>query len=145
MKHRIGRYLIAGLLVAGAFTLTACGESEQDKAKKTICSARSDIQKRVNSLQSLTLTTASPDQVKKDVTGISDDLKKIADAAGKLKDQLRTQVDKANSEFSSQVNAIAGDLGTSLSLSGAQAKLKSALQQLSAAYQQSFAQVKISC
>jgi len=145
MKHRIGRYLIAGLLVAGAFTLTACGESEQDKAKKTICSARSDIQKRVNSLQSLTLTTASPDQVKKDVTGISDDLKKIADAAGKLKDQLRTQVDKANSEFSSQINAIAGDLGTSLSLSGAQAKLKSALQQLSAAYQQSFAQVKISC
>ena len=145
MKHRIGQYLIAGLLVAGAFTLTACGESEQDKAKKTICSARSDIQKRVNSLQSLTLTTASPDQVKKDVTGISDDLKKIADAAGKLKDQLRTQVDKANSEFSSQVNAIAGDLGTSLSLSGAQAKLKSALQQLSAAYQQSFAQVKISC
>ena len=145
MKHRIGRYLIAGLLVAGAFTLTACGESEQDKGKKTICSARSDIQKRVNSLQSLTLTTASPDQVKKDVTGISDDLKKIADAAGKLKDQLRTQVDKANSEFSSQINAIAGDLGTSLSLSGAQAKLKSALQQLSAAYQQSFAQVKISC
>jgi len=109
MKHRIGRYLIAGLLVAGAFTLTACGESEQDKAKKTICSARSDIQKRVNSLQSLTLTTASPDQVKKDVTGISDDLKKIADAAGKLKDQLRTQVDKANSEFSSQINAIAGE------------------------------------
>jgi predicted small secreted protein len=142
MKRRI---LIAGLLLAAAFTLTACGESAQDKAKKDICSARSDIQKHVNSLQSLTLTTATLDQVKKDVTGISDDLKKIADASGKLNDQLRTQVSKANSEFSSQVNAIAGDLGTSLSISGAEAKLKSALQQLSAAYQQSFAQVKISC
>ena len=37
-------------LAVTALVVTACGESKADKAKKQVCSARSDIQKQVNDL-----------------------------------------------------------------------------------------------
>ena len=41
------------LLIASVALLAACGESKEDKAKKTVCSARSDISDQVKKLQDI--------------------------------------------------------------------------------------------
>jgi chromosome segregation ATPase len=124
-----------------AAALAACGESSQEKAQKQVCSARSDIQKQVNELQSLTPTTATTTGVKDNLNAIKTDLQKIKDAQSELSSDRQQQVQSANDEFVSQFQSIAGDLGTNLSVSGAQAKLQTALDQLAAAYRSTFAKV----
>ena len=99
-----------------AVAVAGCGESKADKAKKQVCSARSDIQKQVNDLKSLTPTTVTADKVKNSLSSIQDDLKKIRDAQGDLNAERKKQVQSANQEFSSQLQSIDGDLGSSLSL-----------------------------
>lgn len=130
--------LIAAVVVAG------CGESKADKAKKQVCSARSDIQKQVNELKSLTPTTVTADKVKSSLSSIQDDLKKITSAQKDLNAQRKQQVQSANQEFTSQLQSIAGSLGSSLSLSQAATQLQSALQQLGTAYQTTLAKVDCS-
>jgi hypothetical protein len=137
---------IAALLLAllAAFALGACGESKEDKAKKTVCDARSDISKQFQQLKSLTISTATTDEVQSSLKAINSDLSKIKDAQGDLSDERRKQVEDANKAFTSQLQDIGGSLGESTSLSDAKAQLTSALQQLATAYQQSFARIDCS-
>jgi cysteinyl-tRNA synthetase len=124
--------------------LAGCGSSAEDKAKDQVCNARDDIAKQVSSLQSLTVETATVDQVKSSLTSIQNDLKKISDAQGDLKGARKEQVQKANETFTSQVNTVANDLKSNLSLQGAAQQLQSAVTQLGNAYKQSFAQIDCS-
>jgi hypothetical protein len=133
--------VIVLLLSAAVLTGAACGESEEEKAQNAVCDARADIQKRVDELSGLTVETATVNGVKEDLDAIGDDLQKIKDAQGDLNQERKQQVESANKTFASQVEAIVNDLGTDLSLSGAAAKLQSALEQLAASYKQTFAQV----
>jgi Tfp pilus assembly protein PilP len=137
------RVLITVLLSASALALGACGESSQDKAKSTVCDARADIGKQVDQLKGLTITTASVAQVQQGLKAINDDLSKIKDAQGDLSDDRRQQVQTANQAFAGQLKNIASTLGSGLTLSTAKTQFTSALQQLSSAYQQTFA--KIDC
>ena len=141
MKHVIAFLLLA--LVAG-LGLSACGESKEDKAKSTVCDARADISKQVDQLKGLTVSTVTIDGVQSSLKAIRSDLSKIADAQGDLSGDRRQQVQDATKTFTSQVQSIAGSVGTSTSLSDAKAQLTSALQQLGAAYKQSFARVDCS-
>ena len=136
----------AALVLALLATLgvAACGESKEDKAMKSVCSARGDIRKQVDHLKGLTISTATVDDVQASLKAIGDDLSKIADAQGDLSDERRQQVQKANEAFKSQVQSITGSLGKSLSLSDAKTQLSSALQQLASAYEQSFASIDCS-
>src|SRR4029450_3490957 len=132
MRH----WTLAVLVVAG-LALAACGgKSDEEKALDQVCDARADIQKQVNELSSLTLTTATVDGIKGNLSAIVNDLKEITDAQGELNDQRRQQVEAANQAFSAQVQSTVKDLGTSISTSGAKSKLQSSLQQLSQSYQQ---------
>jgi hypothetical protein len=135
-------FLLLALLAGLA--LGACGESKQDKAKKTVCNARADISKQVDQLKGLTISTVTVDGVQASIEAISSDLSKIKDAQGDLAGDRRQQVQDATKTFTSQVQSIAGSVGKSTSLSDAKSQLTSALQQLSAAYQQSFARVDCS-
>jgi hypothetical protein len=138
------RLLLVCLAVAALLAVAACGESKQDKAKKQVCSARSDIQKQVNDLKSLTPSTVTVDKVKSSLNSIQDSLKKIRDAQGDLNAERRKQVQAANQEFTSALQSIVGEFGQSLSLSQAASQLQSARTQLSDAYQKSFARVDCS-
>jgi hypothetical protein len=131
------------LLLLAAGTAIGCGESDEEKAQNDVCDARADIQKRVNSLANLDLSTATVEGVQDDVQGIQDDLNKIADAQGDLSDERRQEVESANKQFKAELNSIAEGLTSNLSLSGAEEKLRSAAQQLADSYQQTFA--KIDC
>jgi hypothetical protein len=132
------------LAVAIAVALGACGESKQDKAKKTVCSARADIGKQVDELKGLTISTATADEVQQSIRAINGDLSKIKDAQGDLSDERRQQVQAANKTFTSQVQSILSSLGKSTSLSDASSRLTSATQELATAYQQSFARIDCS-
>jgi hypothetical protein len=133
---------IAAVAVAVvALGAAACGTSEEDKAKEQVCDARADISKRVDTLEGLTLSTATTGQVKDSLTAIRDDLRKIGDAQGDLDDERKSQVQAANAAFAAQLQSIAADLGRDLSAADAKAQLQSALRQLATTYRQTFAKV----
>jgi hypothetical protein len=133
---------IAAVAVAVvALGAAACGTSEEDKAKEQVCDARADISKQVDTLEGLTLSTATTSQVKDSLTAIRDDLRKIGDAQGDLDDERKSQVQAANAAFAAQLQSIAADLGRDLSAADAKAQLQSALRQLATTYRQTFAKV----
>jgi hypothetical protein len=140
------RRFIASLLLAliAALALGACGESKEDKAKTAVCDARADIGKQVDQLKGLTISTATAGAVQQSLEAINSDLSKIKDAQGDLSDDRRKQVEAANKTFTSQLQSITASLGSSTSLSEVKSQLTSALQQLAAAYRQSFARVDCS-
>jgi chromosome segregation ATPase len=137
---RIGSIVVVLLLLA-AGTTVGCGESDEEKAQNDVCDARADLQKRVNNLAGLTLSTATVEGVQDDLNGIEDDLNKIKDAQGELNEERKQEVESATNEFTSQIEAIANDLTGNLSLGGAEAKLRSAAQQLANSYRQTLAKV----
>jgi cytochrome c556 len=138
MKRSLVIVLLLGTL------LGACGESDEEQAQDAVCDARASIQKQVDELSGLTLGTATAASVGDSLSGIRDDLEQIAEAQGDLSDERRQQVESANKEFSSQLQSIAKDIGSSLSASGAKARFQAAVKQLADAYRQSFAGVDCS-
>jgi hypothetical protein len=136
------RLAIALVLLAA---VTACGgDSKSDKAMTSVCSARDDITKQVDSLASMTITTATTSQAGAALQAIKDDLGKIGDARKDLADDRRKEVDKANEAFASSVRKTLADIGTSTSLQGASTQLKDAFQQLKTNYQSSFGAIDCS-
>jgi Tfp pilus assembly protein PilP len=131
------------LLLVAVLGVGACGESKQEKAQKTVCSARADISKQVNELKSLTPTTATVDGVRQNVNAIQDDLKDIASAQGTLSDQRRSQVKAATDQFTAQLQSIVQQALKSLSLSDARTQLQAAVSDLASAYSSSLG--KIDC
>ena len=126
------RFAIAAVLAALLLASAGCGESKQDKAKKQVCSARSDLQKNVNELSSLTISTASVNGIKDNVNAITNDLKKIKDAQGNLNAARKAQVQQATQEFESQLSSIAKSIGGTTSLSSAATQLRKGRLQLAA-------------
>jgi chromosome segregation ATPase len=141
--HR--RVLRLGLLVAGllliAATTAGCGESDAEKAQTQVCDARADLKEQVDDLAALTPATATADGVEENLNAIQDDLNEIKDAQPDLSEERKQEVESATQAFTSEVEAIAGDLGSNLSASGAQAKLETAGRQLASSYQKAFAQI----
>jgi hypothetical protein len=127
-----------GMLV---LALGACGESSEEKAQNTVCDARDDIGKQVDDLKSLTPATVTADAVKENLGAIKNDLTDVSDAVSNLGSDRRDEVEAANKAFAGSVQDIASEFGRSLSASDAKAKLVTALQQLEASYQKSFAQL----
>ena len=136
---------VALALALAALGLAACGggDSKEEKASNQVCDARADIQKQVNTLKGLTISTATTSQITKSLNAIGDDLAKIKDAQGDLNDERKKEVQQANKDFESSVKSIASDLGTATSLSDAKSQLSAALQKIATSYEQTFA--KIDC
>jgi hypothetical protein len=122
-----------------ALALGACGESSEEKAENTVCDARDDMGKQVDELKSLTPATVTTDAVTQSLDAIKNDLKDIAGAQSDLSSDRRSQVEAANKAFASSVEAIASQVVSSLSASDAKAGLVTALQQLGASYEKTFA------
>jgi hypothetical protein len=126
-----------------ALALGACGESDEEKAQNSVCDAKDDIGKQIDELASLTPATVTTDAVTQNLDAIKTELEDISDAQSDLSSDRRNEVEAANKAFASSVQGIASEVGRSLSASDAKAKLVTALQQLEASYQKSFA--RLSC
>jgi DNA-directed RNA polymerase specialized sigma24 family protein len=131
----------AVVMLVLVLALGACGESDEEKAQNTVCDARDDIGKQVDDLKNLTPATVTTDAVRQDLDAIKNDLTDIADALSDLSSDRRSEVDAANKAFASSVREIASQFGTSLSASDAKAGIVTALQQLEASYQKTFAAI----
>jgi hypothetical protein len=138
------KLVVIPLVLAVVLALGACGESKEDKAMNSVCSARSDIKTQVDHLKSLTVSTASVSDVQKSVKAIGDDLSKMKNAQGDLKGDRKQQVQAAHQAFASQVKSIVSTVGRSLSASSAKTQLQTALQQLVSAYQTNLAPIDCS-
>jgi Tfp pilus assembly protein PilP len=138
------RLWVALAFLAAALGLYGCGESKEQKAEKSVCSARADIKEKVTSLQSLTPTTASITQIKTDVNGIVEDLKKIRDALPDLSAPRREEITKATESFAKQANEAVGSLKSAGSISSVETALRSALTGLKTAYESALAPIKCS-
>ncbi len=132
------------LVVAAGLVLAACGgESDQEKAQKTVCDARADIGKQVNELKALTPATASVNGVRANINAIQDDLRKIVDAQSTLSDDRRAQVKAATDQFTARVAQLVQEATSSLTLEDAATRLRAAVSDLATAYSQSIG--KIDC
>jgi len=136
----VNRVLLLTALGLG-LAFAACGESDEEKAKADVCDARDDIRANVKELQSLTVGTVTSDKVRSSLQAIRDDLAKIADVQGQLKDSDKEQIQKANEAFKSKVKALAADLGQSVSIEAAVKQLKADFADLATTYEQSFAPI----
>jgi rRNA maturation endonuclease Nob1 len=132
------------LLTAAALAVAACGESKEDKAKSQVCDARANIQKQVDTLSGMTLSTATVDGVTNSLKSIQSSLGEIKDAQGDLNGERKQQVQQANQQFANSVKSIAQTVGRSLSLSEAGTQLKDATAQLASSYKQTLGKVDCS-
>jgi hypothetical protein len=137
------RRAVAVALALVALSVAGCGESEQEKAQKQVCGARSDIGKQVDELKGLTVGTATVDGVRANVDAIRADVKDIRDAQGTLSDERRTEVKAATDRFTASFAAIARGVTSDLSLGDAKSRLTAAAHDLAGAYADSLG--KIDC
>jgi predicted nucleic acid-binding Zn-ribbon protein len=130
------------ILVLVAVILVACGESDEEKAQNRVCDARADIEKRVDDLAALTITTASIEQVTDNLTAIRDDLQEIADERGELAPEQRDQVDQAADSFRSELQTTAKDVASgTASGEEAGARVGAALDDLAKSFRQAYGPV----
>jgi uncharacterized protein HemX len=137
----VKRALLLSALGLG-LAFAACGESDEEKAQNQVCDAREDIEAQVTELQQLTLGTATTDKIKTHLNAINDDINKISDAQGQLNDTQKQQVEKANEAFKSQIDDLVANLGTSVSLQDAAARLKVSITDLVEAYDKALSPVE---
>ncbi len=139
MKPALMRPIVAVLLIAvAALAVGACGddESDEEKAQNQVCDARADIQKQVDALSNLTLSTATTEGIEQNLQAIEDDLGKIKDAQGDLNDERKQDVESATNQFKSEVDSVAKSVGQSTSLDQAASQLTSAFDDLSQSFKQ---------
>jgi chromosome segregation ATPase len=133
---------VVAALFWSAALLVACGESEEEKAQNEVCDARGDIERRVDDLARLTLTTVSIEQVTNNLEAIRDDLEKIAAEQGDLEPERRQEVEQAGKRFRSELEATAKDLAAgATSAEEAGASLGSALDELAKSFREAYAPV----
>jgi hypothetical protein len=131
--------VVACLLTA---LLVACGDSDEEKAQDKVCDARADIQKRVDDLAGLTITSASIDDVTNSLDAIRGDLKTIAAEREDLAPEQRDAVEQAATDFRSEVEAVAKDVFAGVA-SGEQAgaRIGSALDKLAKSFREAYGPV----
>jgi predicted nucleic acid-binding Zn-ribbon protein len=120
----------------------ACGESEEEKAQNRVCDARADIEKRVDDLAGLTITSASIDKVTNNLRAIRDDLEQIAAEREDLAPEQKDAVDQAAKRFRSELETAAKDV-VSGAASGeeAGARIGAALDDLAKSFREAYGPV----
>jgi len=138
----MGRRAIVILASLLAALPVACGESEEEKAQDRVCDARADIEKRVNNLADLTITSASIDKVTNNLKAIRDDLEKIAAERDDLAPEQQDAVDQAAKRFRSELETAAKDvISGAASGEEAGARIGAALDDLATSFREAYGPV----
>jgi vacuolar-type H+-ATPase subunit H len=132
------------VLLFSATALVACGESAEDKAKTEVCDAHNEINSQIAKLESLTLSTNTPNEVKASAEAIGKSLTKIKNAASKLAPARREQVEAGVKQLESEASKIASELTSNLTAANLEAtltKLKSSVSTFGANFKKALAPV----
>ena len=130
------RLIAAALLAASA--LSACGESDQDKAQTTVCDARADIQGQVDTLKGLPVSPESIDKATASLQAIRGSLNEIADAQPDLDPDRKQEVQTAVKTFGDQVRTAGAAALSSGATGDAAASIRTAADQLATSFRESF-------
>ncbi len=114
----IRRLLPLFAVALAALLLVACGGDSEEEALEKVCNAADDIEQRVNDLATLTVATASAEQVEEDLNAIGEDLETIKDSAGDLRESERNEVEEAAQSLESTVDESLSEIGEGQSLEG---------------------------
>lgn len=125
---------LTGVALAFGLVFSACGQSAEEKAQSTVCSARADIKKQVDELKGLTVSTVSLDGIQANLKTIGKDLQQIRGAQSDLKGERKEQAKTATTAFATQVSGVGKQLLTGLTASDGKQQIQSALQGLAAGY-----------
>jgi aspartate oxidase len=125
-----------------AAPLAACGESEEEKAQNRVCDARADIERRVDDLAELTITTVSIERVRNNLEAIRDDLQTITEERENVAPEQRREVEEAGERFRSELETTAREV-VSGATSGeeAGARVGAALDDLATSFRQAYGPV----
>jgi hypothetical protein len=149
---RLGRLLAVPLILATPLALAACGESSQEKARKQVCAASSEISKQIAKLEALPINTSFPGEAVTSLEAIAKSLKEVKSAAPDLEPARKEEVEAGTKAFLTQIGTITASLAVTAIKSGnseaalkaAEPKIKAAESQLTADYKQAFAALKCS-
>ena len=136
--------IAVAILSVLALAVAGCGESSSEEAQNAVCDARDGIQSSVESLRSLTPSTASADQIQSDVESIQSDLATIADNQDQLDEDRRNQVQTARAQFELQLDQIAKGLASSSTPQEAVQQYRTSVAALDNAYQESLGPIDCS-
>lgn len=137
--------LSAAVLAALALGGAACGESEAEKAKAQVCKARTEIDKSVESLKNLPLSTGALTTVKTDLETITKELGTIKEAEPKLDSSIRGNVESATNTFKSEVtNLFTEAIAGGVSSGNIGSALKSSVTKLVDSYKATIASISCS-
>jgi hypothetical protein len=117
------------------------GESDADKARDRVCTARSDISTQVDALRSTTIESANVDQIREHLGTIQDDMATIKAQVPALRSDLRSQAEAANSRFEQALGDAQAAVRQSGSLESARGQVTAALHRLVADYSTAFDQL----
>ena len=130
------RRIAAAVLSSLALVAAGCGgESAEEKAQSQVCDARANIEKSINSLKGLTLSTATTDEIRKQIEAIRKDLGTIRSAQGDLNAERREQLQSANAQFTDTIRNAAQTVLRSTSAQEASTELRKAADQLETTYE----------
>jgi hypothetical protein len=132
--------------------MAACGESSQEKAKKQVCSASSEIKKQIAKLEGLSINSSFPTEAKTSLEAIGKSLTEVKKAAPNLEAARKEEVQAGTKAFETEIVAITASVAsaaiksgnTEAALKAAEPQIKSAEAQLSANYKKAFEALKCS-
>jgi len=141
----MSRRIAAAVLASLALVAAGCGsDSKEANAQSQVCDARANIQKSIESLQDLTLSTATTDGIRTQLEGIRKDLGTIRSAQGDLNSDRRDELQKANSEFTATLKSVAQTVLRSTSAQDAEAEIQKAADQLESTYKSTLSPIDCS-
>jgi hypothetical protein len=133
---------IASAVLAAVVLIAGCGgESAEEKAQSQVCDARANIQKSINALKGLTLSTATTDEIRQQVEAIRKELGTIRSAQGDLNADRREQLQSANAQFTDTIRTTAQTVLRSSSAQEASAELRQAADQLETTYESTLSRI----
>jgi hypothetical protein len=149
---RIRSLLAVPLILVTPLALAACGESSQEKARKQVCAASSEVSKQITALEALPINTSFPTAALSSLEAIAKSLKEVKSAAPNLEPERKEEVEAGTKAFLTQIATITASIAaaaiksgdTEAALKAAEPKIKTAESQLAADYKQAFAALKCS-
>jgi chemotaxis response regulator CheB len=139
---------IAALSVI-ALGLAACGESSEEKAKKQVCAATSEIKKQVQKLETLAISSSFLTEVKTSGEAIGKSANEIKSAAPNLAAANKQEFEAATRKFQIELGsliatAVSSSTGGEAALKSAEPKLKASVKALGTDYTKAFEGLKCS-
>jgi hypothetical protein len=137
---------IAALSVV-ALGLAACGESSEEKAKKQVCAATTQINTQIQKLETLPLSSSFLTEVRTSGEAINKSVEEIKKAAPNLPAASKEEFDRATRSFQIELaSLLATTISSSTSgeaaLKSAAPKVKASLNTLGTDYKKAFEGLK---